>query len=500
MKSAEFNKMNTIEMETLEGRVRGVLAQGLAIFRGVPFAESPTGSLRFKAPSPAKPRSEVLEAIAPAPVCPQVPSRLTGAMGECSSEQDENCLTVSIWAPTPLQRLRPILVWFHGGGYLSGGGSLSWYDGGTLARDNDIVVVGVNSRLGALGYLFHPGITDGNMGLLDQILALEWIVRNAASFGGDPKRVTLMGQSGGAHSITCMLTIPKARQLMQRAILLSNPFALRPFPPEESVVCANRFCANLAIDPDQPEALLRLQSVPIGQILDATIATLKGSTRSLGDPTPPFGPTATGTLPGGDAFLEAVRMGAGGVDAIIGSTADETLAFYTSDPRLAGMTFDTLPGIAEALFGPFWQARIDRARHARPGATALEVLSDTQTAHYFREGVEELASAISRGTGNVWVYRFDWASPGSPFGACHCIELPFVFGTFEAFAKAPMLGGVDEKKMALSVFVQGAIARFVKEGVPTGDTLPHWATFTRSLPVFLQINSVLGTGLARSHS
>jgi para-nitrobenzyl esterase len=492
--------MDTIEMKTHEGRVRGVLAQGLAIFRGVPFAETPTGSLRFRPPSPAKPRSDVLDAIAPAAVCPQVPSRLTTAMGECSAEQDENCLTVSIWAPTPLQRLRPILVWFHGGGYLSGGGSLSWYDGSALARDNDIVVVGVNSRLGALGYLFHPGITDGNMGLLDQIQALEWIASNAASFGGDPKRVTLMGQSGGAHSITCMLAIPKARQLMQRAILLSNPFALRPFSREESIACANTFCANLAIVPDQPDALSRLQSVPIDQILEATIATLRGSARSLGDPTPPFGPSATGTLPGGDAFLEAVRMGAGGIDAIIGSTADEALAFYAFDPRLAGMTFDTLPRIAEALFGPFWQARIDRARHARPGATALEVLSDAQTAHYFGEGVEELASAVSRGTGNVWVYRFDWASPGSPFGACHCIELPFVFGTFEAFAKAPMLGGVDEKKRALSACVQGVITRFVKDGVPTGDTLPHWAKFTPSLPAFLQINSVLGTGLAQLHS
>jgi len=491
------NKMDTIEITTLEGRVCGLVAQGLATFRGVPFAEAPTGALRFRPPAPAKPRSDVLDATVPAAVCPQVPSRLAKVMGECSAEQDENCLTVSIWAPAPFQRPRPILVWFHGGGYLSGGGSLPWYDGGALARDNDIVVVGVNSRLGALGYLCHPGITDGNMGLLDQIQALEWIAGNAASFGGDPKRVTLMGQSGGAHSITCMLAIPEARQLMQRAILLSNPFALRPFSRDESIACANAFCANLAIDPNQPDALTRLQSVPVGRILEATIATLRGSTRSLGDPTPPFGPAATGILPGGDAFLEAVRTGAGGIDAIIGSTADEALAFYTFDPRFAGMSFDTLPRIAEALFGPSWQARINRACHARPGATALEVLSDAQTAHYFGEGVEELASAIARGTGNVWVYRFDWASPGSSLGACHCIELPFVFGTFDAFAKAPMLGCLDEKKRALSACVQGVIARFVRDGVPTGDTLPHWPKFTRSLPTLLQINSVLTTGLAR---
>lgn len=490
--------MDSIEIETLEGPVCGVVPRELAIFRGVPFAEAPVGSLRFMPPSPAKRRSEVLHAVDPAPVCPQVPSRLTRVMGECSAAQDENCLTVSIWAPHPFERPRPILVWFHGGGYLSGGGSLSWYDGSALARGHDIVVVGVNSRLGALGYLCHPGITDGNMGLLDQMQALEWISNNAASFGGDPERITLMGQSGGAHSITCMLAIPKARQLIQRVILLSNPFALRPFSREESSVTAEMFCANLGIDPSQPGALARLQGVPTGQILEATIATLRGSTRALGDPTPPFGPSATGTLPGGDAFVEAVRVGAGEIDAVIGSTADETLAFYTSDPRLVGMTFDSLPRNAEALFGPSWRARIDRARQARPGATALEALSDAQTAHYFGEGVEEFAAAVGRGSGNAWVYRFDWASPGSPFGACHCIELPFVFGTFEAFGKAPMLGGIDEKKIALSACVQGLIAGFVKEGVPAGDMLPRWEKFTRSVPAVLQIGAVIGTGLARS--
>ncbi len=486
--------MDTVEVQTSDGAIRGVKEQGLAIFRGVPYAQPPTGSLRFRPPAPLKLRSEVLDTIAVAPVCPQSPSRLVLAMGECPAEQDENCLTITVWAPLPFDRPRPILVWFHGGGYLSGGGSLPWYDGSTLARENDIVVVGVNSRLGALGYLFRPGLNAGNMGLQDQIEALEWIARNARSFGGDAQRVTSMGQSGGAHSIVCMLAIPAARHLMQQVILLSMPYALRPFSAEESTTSANLFCEKLGVDADQPDVLARMQSLPVSQIVEATFATLRGSKRPPGDPTPPFGPSATGDLPGGEGFDTAVQAGASRISAIVGSTADEARAFYAFDPRFAGLTFDVLPRVAEPILGKQWHLRLDRARRERPGATALEVLTDAQTRHYFTDGVEQLALAVAGGTGKAWAFRFDWQAPQTPFGACHCIELPFVFGTFEAFAKAPMLGAVDDKQRALSAVVRGAVASFVEEGAPAGNSSVTWPRFSRSTPVFLQINSTLSYG------
>jgi para-nitrobenzyl esterase len=486
--------MDAIEIRTLSGRIRGAAEQGLAIFRGVPFAEAPTGPLRFKPPKPARARTDVIDATSQAPVCPQVPSRLAAVLGECAVEQNEDCLTVSIWAPVPFDRPRPVLVWFHGGGYLSGGASLPWYDGSRLARDGDIVVIGVNSRLGALGYLYYPGLIDGNMGLLDQVQALEWITDNAESFGGDPERIALMGQSGGAHSITCMLAMPETRRLVQRVILMSTPFALQPFSKEEAAECANAFCAKLAIDPRHSDAQSLLQNVSVGRILEATVATLRGSARVLGDPTPPFGPVVTLNLPGDEGFERAVSEGAGGIDAIVGNAANDALAFYALDPRLTGLTFDGLPQVAEALFGASWRARIERVRQTRPGGSALDALSDAQTANYFGDGVKKFALAVANGSGSAWVYRFDWAAAGSAFGACHGIELPFVFGTFDAFAKAPMLGGVDEKEKALSAVVRSAIVKFVRDGAPAGDSLPHWQKFTDSAPVFLQVNSMIGSG------
>lgn len=484
--------METIDVETLEGPLRGIREPGLAIFRGVPFAEPPVGALRFKPPMPPRVRSSVLEASSAAAVCPQLPSRLAAVMGESPARADESCLTVDIWAPTPLDRPRPILVWIHGGGYLSGSGSLPWYDGRTLARENDIVVVGLNYRLGALGYLFVPGLIDGNMGLLDQIQAVRWITRNAAAFGGDPRRITLMGQSGGAHSITCMLAIPETRKLMQRAILLSTPFALQTHSREEAAATARVFCGELGIDPDHPQALPQLQGVGIDRILHATGATLRSSKRVVGDPTPPFGPVATGGLKGPGELYEAVAQGAAHINALVGYTADETLAFYPLDPRLAGLTFETLPSIAQALFGHRWRDLIERARCARPGATALGVLSEAQTTNYFVEGIKPFATAVSRGNGTAWLYRFDWAPVNSPFGACHCIELPFVFGTFDAFQKAPMLGEIDDRARALSALVRRAIGGFVQDGTPGCGG--HWPKFSAGAPTLMQVDSRLRCG------
>jgi para-nitrobenzyl esterase len=484
--------METVDVETLEGPLRGIREPGLAIFRGIPFAEPPVGALRFKPPMPPKARQSVLESFSAAAVCPQLPSRLASIMGESPARADESCLTVDIWAPTPLDRPRPILVWIHGGGYLSGSGSLPWYDGSTLARENDIVVVGLNYRLGALGYLCLPGLIDGNMGLLDQIQAIRWITTHASAFGGDPRRITLMGQSGGAHSITCMLAMPETRKLMQRAILLSTPFALRTHSREDAASTARLFCTELGIDPDNPQALPQLQAIGIDRILQATGATLRSSKRAVGDPTPPFGPVATGGLPEAGELDEAVAQGAGHIDAIVGCTADETLAFYPLDPRLAALSFDTLPPIAQALFGGRWRDLIERARCTRPGATALEVLSEAQTANYFVEGIRAFATAVSRGTGAAWVYRFDWSPQSSPFGACHCIELPFVFGTFDAFQKAPMLGEVDERARLLSALVRKAIGGFVKDGTPGCDA--HWPKFSAGEPALLQVDSRLRCG------
>lgn len=487
---------HSIEVETFQGWVRGATDEGLAIFRGVPFAQAPTGALRFKAPVAPRRWSGVLEATLPAAICPQPPLRILSAMGEFVGRQDEDCLTATIWAPLPLDRPRPVLVWLHGGALCSGGAH-PWYEGAKLARDNDIVVVAPNYRLGALGFLCRAGLVEGNMGFLDQLRALEWVHENASCFGGDPRQMTLMGQSAGAASIACMLALPKARQLFQRAIFLSGGMVSLSLPSlEASSAVADLFCASLGIDPNAPDALSRLQAAPVSQILEAQLAAVRGSVRAAGSIMPIFSFAAVEGFPNGPAGEAALREGAAGIDALVGSTAEEMQVFRGLDPRLAELTPDNLPKMAEGLFGASWSARIEQARRTRPGATAVQLMTDAYT-DQFVQGIRQLALAVAAGNGNAWLFRFDWSAPGSGFGACHCIDLPFVFGTFDAFKGAPMLAGGDETTMAaLSGVMRRMIGRFLRSGSPAGPDVPKWRSFSRSQPGLMVFNSLIQHGWA----
>lgn len=485
-----------IEGSTREGALRGVEEDGLAIFRGVPYAAAPLGELRFRPPAQAPLRSETLDAATSSAIAPQLPSRLGAVMGDFNARTGEDCLTVDIWAPLPLDRARPILIWFHGGGYFTGAGSLPWYDGARLARDNDVVVINVNYRLGAFGYLFKPGLSDGNMGLLDQVQSIRWVEANAASFGGDPSQITLMGQSAGAHSIACLLAHPDMRSLARRVIMLSTPFGMGALSAEEAISTTDLFCAALGVDPTVSDAIDQLRKVPAERILDAQFKTLIDPRRKLGDPTPPFGPTAVGGLPGGATWNDAGCLGAAGIDIIIGTTADEMTSFYMADPRFSGLSSHAISQTAKVLFGTQAEALMSHASAARPAAHPLELLSDAQTVHYFRQGSERLACEVAASGGRAWVFRFDWTNTDSRFGACHCVELPFVFGTLDAFEGAPMFGTADAGKEALSATVRSAIGQFVIGGDPNGLGLPKWPPFTPGDPAVLIFDDVIRCGLA----
>jgi para-nitrobenzyl esterase len=482
-----------IEVNTTEGPVRGQVEDGLAIFRGVPFAQPPVGSLRFRSPVPPTARSEVLDVTTPASICPQPPLRISEALGEHGGRQSEDCLTLTVWSPLPLGRSRPVLVWIHGGAFLSGGGSIPWYDGARLARDNDIVVVGVNYRLGALGFLCRPGLVNGNMGFLDQIRAIEWLNENAASFGCDPRQVTLMGQSVGAISIACMLALPPVRQLFRRAIFLSGGL-LGTLSAAEAVDVADRFCASLGIDPNSGDALHRLQCAPTPQILDAQLATIRATVRPAGDVMPVFSLATVSGLPAGSALEIAVQEGAREIDALVSTTSEEMRIFQGLDPRITDLKSNDLPKVAQGLFGDSGLSRIDRARRARPGATPPQLLADAYT-EWFAQSGRRMATATAEGRGSAWLYRFDWSAPGSGYGACHCIDLPFVFGTFDAFRGARILGGAERADMeAISGVIRAAIGRFVLNGSPCGADLPEWPAFSRSRPVMMVFDSVLQHG------
>jgi para-nitrobenzyl esterase len=476
--------METVAPTAL-GALSGVRERDVVQFRGVPYAQPPVGPLRFAPPQPASAWSVVHDATRHGPIAPQGPSRLAAAMGACSRPMDEDCLTLTITTPHADKGRRPVLVWLHGGAWITGAGSLAWYDGATLAGEGDIVVVGVNYRLGALGWLRHPRLGAADVGMLDEIAALRWVRDHIAAFGGDPDAVTVMGHSAGATNIGRLLADPEARGLFRRAILLSGSFGRAPLTVAAAEAIGGDYIRLLDLDPDAPDIVARLRALPVAQLLAAQGALLRAHAR-FGDSTPPFMPTVAAPMT--EAGLRRViAEGARGKDVLIGATHDDAHAFIAADPAMV----DPDPaGVAErfAAFG----GAMDAYRQRRPGGSLADLLGDLLGDHTFIWPSLRLAEAMAAEGAAVHAYQFDWAPPASRFRACHCIDLPFVFGDFAAWQDAPMLAGGDPGEMAtLSAFIRRAWIGFIHTGTPSPGAL-SWPRYEAARRLTMQLGPICG--------
>ena len=251
-------------VETASGRLRGVERDGVRAFLGIPYAAPPVGPLRFAAPVPPAAWAGERDAGAFGPAAPQQPDALVTRLGLFpEGPQAEDCLTLNVWTPAAGGR-RAVMVWLHGGAFVGGSAGVPLYDGARLAREGDVVVVTLNYRIGALGFLaLGPGRT--NLGLRDQVAALAWVRRHAAAFGGDPERVTVFGESAGAGSLCALLAMPRARGLFGRAIVQSGAPA-GVLSVAEAGERAAKLLAKLGLGPDDGP---RLAAVPLADLLDA---------------------------------------------------------------------------------------------------------------------------------------------------------------------------------------------------------------------------------------
>jgi para-nitrobenzyl esterase len=448
---------------TALGDLGGLATDGVLTFRNVPYAAPPLGPRRFAPPAPVEPWQGMRDATTHGPVPPQPPSRLRIAMGDFDRPQSEDCLTLTIATPGTAGA-RPVIVWLHGGAYLAGAGSLDWYAGETLAHEGDAVFVSVNYRLGALGFLHHPAVGAGNYALQDMVAALTWVRDHIAAFGGDPARVTLMGQSAGAHAIMCLLTMP-ARALFHRAVLLSTPPSLLPLTAAAATKFADQLLAELAVPPEQ------LRDMPVARIIEAQMKVLRANSR-FADISPPFVPMID-ALADPAAFIAAAAEGAAaqGIALIIGTTREEMHAFFAADAAMANPNPEAVAERFAALAGSADAIETYRAR--RPGGSVMDLLGDLVTDHMFVFPSLALADAATARGRDVWCYQFDWAVPGNRFKACHCIELPFVFANPSAYADAGMLDGADPALVAaLGSTVRAMLTAFATAGDPSVDGLP----------------------------
>jgi para-nitrobenzyl esterase len=379
--------------------------------RGIPYARA----ARFAAPQPIAPRSDARDATARGPVCPQLPSRLEWVTGPVVDglEMSEDCQVLSVVAPSGADAL-PVMVWLHGGAYVSGGGEARKYDADELARRGRVVVVTVGYRLGMFGFL-SPGGVD-NLGLRDQIQALQWVHDNIGAFGGDPDRVTVFGQSAGADSVLSLMLCEQTAGLFGRAIMQSAPLGIRD--GRDAMTTAMRSAASVAL------AGVAAEVATIGQLLDAQTAAAAAVARFGLVGGLPFGPImGSDPLPSaseaGDRLADAARR----VELLVGYTRNDGAPFVAIDRRTARLKRLGLVG-----------AVIERA--------AAAVL----TRRVFGMPARRLADAWRGYGGRSATYRVDWSPPRAPLGACHCIELPLLFDE-DAWADAPMLGGgrIDDR-------------------------------------------------------
>jgi para-nitrobenzyl esterase len=477
-------KSGYVDIETGAGKVRGRRQRGVSTFSAVPYAAAPVGPRRFQPPEPLKPWAGVRDATGPVVVCPQSPSRLRFAMGDFTAVHDEDCLRVTVWTPAADAARRPVLIWLHGGAYMSGGGALDWYSGETLAREGDLVVVGVNYRIGALGFLYHPDLCSGNLGLLDQQAALAWVHANIAAFGGDPDRITVCGQSAGAQSTLFLLMQPKSRALFRRAILQSTPFGHLPREPDEMAANAEALMRELGVEPSA--AREKLSALPVDALLAAQsmiAQKVAKDTQRGGLPMPAFTPLGDGNVvPSREHYQAALDDVARRADILIGTTREEMAVFFASNPAVQEMQRPPLP-----------QDEIDRLKARRPGGSASELFADHVGAKVFVEGSLAFAERAATAGRRAFVYQFDWQSPDRRLHSCHCLELPFVFGTRVAFADAPMLANADAHQIdALSAVMRAAWIAFVRDGNPNVRAVPPWPAFDAQRRAVMHFDEICG--------
>lgn len=475
---------------------------GAHVWRGLPYAEAPSGALRWRAPRPLAPWSGVREALAPAPFCVQLPSVFGGVEARDGDTPvgQEDCLYLNVFAPPfppngiPAGGARlPVLVWIHGGGNVVG--HAGRYDGGNLATTERVIVVTINYRLGPLGWFRHPALgTDasdedrsGNFGTLDMIRALGWIRDNVAAFGGDPENVTVFGESAGGRDVFTLLLAPQAAGLFQRAIVQSGGTATTPVEAAESYADATppgdrnsakevalrllapgmpRTEAMRIVDAIAPaELATRLRAVPPADVLRAYRTE---SQEGLIDVPQLFRDGVV--IPVGHP-LEVIRSGKyNAVPTILGTNKDENKLFMALNPEFTWKLLGLVPIVRD------------------PGL--YEATARHLTDHWRARGVDEPAMAlrIAQNPG-VYAYRWDWdeepsalgVDVGRLLGAAHGLEIPFVFGHWELGSQTGLLFSKSNEpgRLELSARMMAHWAAFARTGNPNGPGTgsAQWETY-----------------------
>jgi para-nitrobenzyl esterase len=459
-------KKSTV-VETAAGKIQGLEKGKVLAFQGVPYGASTAGAARFQPPSKPAPWTGVKETAAWGDSAPQGPPTEIAEVAATIPplHVSEDCLRLNVWTNS-IRGRRPVMVWLHGGGFFSGSGSYSIYDGENLARMQDVVTVTVNHRLNSFGYIYLAGIggpefaNSSNVGHLDILSALEWVRDNIAKFGGDPANVTIMGQSGGAGKVATLLAMPGAKGLFHKAIMMSGA-TLRALTPDQASKNAQDFMAKNGV-----KTAAELQKLPMEKLINAGAFTAQPVLDGKTLPAHPFDPT-------GPAISADIPLLAG--------TTEYEITFFPAtkydpltDAQLTATTKQLLRVSDEDA------AKVVTAyKKGRPSVSNLD-LNLIMASDNMRSGPLTASERKSAQPGAVYQYYFTWASPvsGGKLKSFHTVDIPFALGNVD---NGKSMTGEGKDRYPLEQKMTAAWAAFARTGNPNHKGLPTWPKFDAAM-------------------
>jgi para-nitrobenzyl esterase len=484
-------------VETTAGKIRGTKNQGVHVFKGVRYGAPTDGAGRFMPPRKPQSWSGVRDAVEFGPRAPQLDNQFHGLVPPEFESMDpggpmsEDCLCLNIWtAGLGAAQKRPVMVWLHGGGYTTGSGAFTCYDGTELARKQDVVVVTLNHRLNVFGFLYFAELGGANyaqasnVGMLDIVAALEWVRDNIAAFGGDSGNVTIFGQSGGGGKVSALMAMPPAHGLFHRAIVESGA-AVIGLPRDRATKSAEALMQKLGL---QSGDVAKLQQLPMDQLLKV-MGEMSGNGMP-GSGSLAMAPVVDGTTLPADPFNPTASAISKDVPLLIGTV--ETEVTFFPNQILDPIDGASLHAHVKQILRRADDAQVDELiavyRKGRPNASNTDLYLIIASDATFRQGVliEADRKAAQHGA-PVYQYYFTWRSPvrDGKLRTFHTLEIPFVFDIVD---ECESMTGSGHDRYALATKISGAWTEFARTGNPNHTGLPHWPVFDESKRAVMILN------------